>query len=182
MGDIIMNITGHRPESLLSSPQWVRQELTQAMQDLGVTKIYQGMAAGVDLWAAGVAWKLGIPYVACRPWAGHKPRKEDHELYNWVLAHAAEIVHISDAAQYPGAWVYHARNEYMVDHAPDGVLAVWNGNDKGGTAACIKYAKRMQRRIYRIDPSDVHSTGWIDYLNETKPESDLFSLLEDTTG
>lgn len=180
MGEVVMNITGHRPEALDSSPEWVRQELKAALLDLGVTRLYQGMAAGVDLWSAGVAWQVGIPYVACRPWEGHKPRKEDYELYNWVLAHADEVVTVSDAVQYPGAWVYHARNEYMVDNAPDGVIAVWNGSEKGGTAACVKYAMRKERRLYRIDPSSSGENGWVNYLQT--PESvveDLFTTLED---
>lgn len=178
MGEVVMNITGHRPEALNSSPEWVRQELRSALIELGVTRLYQGMAAGVDLWSAGVAWQLGIPYVACRPWEGHKPRKEDRELYNWVLAHAEEVVAVSDAVQYPGAWVYHARNEYMVDNAPDGVLAVWNGSENGGTAACVKYGMKKERPVYRIDPSDSGKTGWINYLQPVKPpEPDLFTTV-----
>lgn len=174
-----MNITGHRPEALDSSPEWVREELKSALVELGVTRLYQGMAAGVDLWSAGVAWQVGIPYVACRPWEGHQPRKEDFELYNWVLAHADEVVSVSDAQQYPGAWVYHARNEYMVNNAPDGVIAVWNGTQKGGTAACVKYAMKQQRPLYRIDPAQSGATGWVNYLNSPTPDAtDLFTLLE----
>lgn len=173
-----MSITGHRPEALASSPEWVREELKNAFLELGVTRIYQGMAAGVDLWSAGVAWQVGIPYVACRPWEGHKPRKEDFALYNWVLAHADEVVSVSDAQQYPGAWVYHARNEFMVDHAKDGVIAVWNGSQKGGTAACVKYAMRQERPLYRIDPSESGHTGWVDYLEKASPQvPDLFTTL-----
>ena len=45
------------------------------------------------------------------------------------------------------------RNEYMVDKA-DTLIAVWNGTS-GGTANCVKYAKKKGVDIVRLDPNKI---------------------------
>jgi uncharacterized phage-like protein YoqJ len=142
-------ITGHRPEKL--DEQWTKDALKQALSTLKPDVIYVGMAAGVDLWSAVTAYHLGIPWICAKPWAGHRPRVADEYMYSWVERHAQEIINVSPEMKYPGVWVYHKRNEYMVDHADD-VLAVWDGSRSGGTAACVRYAQRSQKVIHRVDP------------------------------
>ena len=46
------------------------------------------------------------------------------------------------------------RNEYMVDSC-DILIAVWNGNKKGGTYNCIKYAEKIGKRIIYINPKEL---------------------------
>lgn len=41
------------------------------------------------------------------------------------------------------------RNEYMVDNC-DILIAVWNGDKKGGTWNCIKYAQQLKKKIIFI--------------------------------
>lgn len=100
------------------------------------------MAAGFDLWAADIileefeSWDVWCAI----PFKGHKPRKADEELYQRVLDRSSQVVYVSDAETYPGPWVYQKRNEWMVDHA-DRVVAYWDGT-AGGTANCVKYAKK----------------------------------------
>lgn len=43
------------------------------------------------------------------------------------------------------------RNRFMVDHASI-LLAVYNGEKRGGTAATVNYAKKLKREIISIDP------------------------------
>ena len=43
------------------------------------------------------------------------------------------------------------RNRFLVDHAP-ALLAVYNGEQRGGTAATMRYARKMGREIIVIDP------------------------------
>lgn len=38
------------------------------------------------------------------------------------------------------------RNRYMVDHS-DTVLAIWNGEESGGTWQTIKYARSKNKKI-----------------------------------
>jgi uncharacterized phage-like protein YoqJ len=44
------------------------------------------------------------------------------------------------------------RNEYMVDHA-DVVIAIWNGNQHGGTFNAVSYARQKHKPVIRIDPN-----------------------------
>jgi uncharacterized phage-like protein YoqJ len=146
---VIASITGHRPEGIpLNFP--IVTELRRAYDELGVTHVIQGMAAGVDLTSAYAAWLSQIPYTCAKPWSGHEPRVADRELYRKVIEHAAEVVNVQTYDKYPGAWVYQVRNEWMVDHAQL-VIAVWDGS-AGGTGNCVKYALKQKKHIYRINP------------------------------
>ncbi|MBR0282920.1 MAG: hypothetical protein IJQ81_15270 [Oscillibacter sp.] len=44
------------------------------------------------------------------------------------------------------------RNRFMVDHV-DMLLAVYNGEWRGGTAATVRYAKKSRKRILIINPA-----------------------------
>ena len=43
------------------------------------------------------------------------------------------------------------RNRFQVDHAV-ALLAIYNGERRGGTAATMRYAQKMGRKIIVIDP------------------------------
>ena len=43
------------------------------------------------------------------------------------------------------------RNRFLVNHAA-ALLAVYNGERRGGTAATMRYARKMGREIIVIDP------------------------------
>lgn len=45
------------------------------------------------------------------------------------------------------------RNEYMTDNS-DIVIAVWDGS-KGGTANCVRYAKKLNKEIIVINPKEI---------------------------
>jgi hypothetical protein len=47
----------------------------------------------------------------------------------------------------------------MVDHA-ELLIAVWDGTS-GGTANCVKYARKDGVEIWRINPA-THEMGWYD--------------------
>lgn len=144
-------ITGHRPEKVGQYEGIVRQALRVAYEDLGAYRVIQGMASGVDLWAASEAFHAGVPFLAVRPWAGHAPRKLDKLAYTMALKHADEVVVVNPAEDYPGPWVYHDRNHWMVDRA-NVLVAVWDGSEKGGTYECLTYARKMKVPVYRINP------------------------------
>ena len=70
------------------------------------------------------------------------------EQYQNILQQADSIVYVSRA--------YHKdcmleRNRFMVDHAAT-LLAVYNGEFRGGTAATIRYAEKSGRDIIIVDP------------------------------
>ena len=43
------------------------------------------------------------------------------------------------------------RNRYLVDHAAC-LLAVYNGEWRGGTAMTVRYARKLKRTVHIIDP------------------------------
>jgi uncharacterized phage-like protein YoqJ len=162
----VIAITGHRPEQI-NNMVWVQNALASVFNELKPELIIQGMAAGVDLLSAKVAYQEGYPFVAARPWATHTPRIDDTELYEWALDNAERIDIVDDATSYLGPWLYHNRNEYMVNNA-DIVVAVWNGDSKGGTAACVRYAKKIGKLIVQINPRDETIT-----YPQPEPETEL---------
>lgn len=138
--------TGHRE---LRDRDWIAAQTEKALIDMGASLVYTGMASGFDLLLAKTAWGLGIPFIAARPWRGHTPRVADQYDYNRALQLAQDVVDVLPNMEYPGAWAYQKRNEYMVDNA-DAVLAVLESGKRGGTYNCVKYATGKTVRI--IDP------------------------------
>ena len=49
------------------------------------------------------------------------------------------------------------RNRFLVDHAST-LLAVYNGERRGGTASAMRYAQKIGREIIVIDPATLHIT------------------------
>ena len=157
--------TGHRPKKLPwgydeTAVECIRLKETLAEQiaalaETGYTDFLSGMAEGTDTWAALAVLSL----------RGKKPALKLHcvlpcrdqsekwsitarELYNQVLKQANSIVYITESYS-PGCML--KRNRYLVDHA-DILLAVYNGERQGGTAATVRYAQKLGRRILLIDP------------------------------
>jgi uncharacterized phage-like protein YoqJ len=143
----VVAITGHRPEKIKDFA-WVEKTLAEVLLELEPQFIIQGMAAGVDLLAAEIAYANDIPYIAARPWATHTGR--EGSKYPWTLENAAAVVTVDPAVTYAGPWVYQKRNEYMVDHATV-VVAVWDGS-ASGTKNCVTYANRNGVPVVRINP------------------------------
>lgn len=161
----VASITGHRPNRI-PNKEYVEYQLTLAYKDLKIERVIQGMAAGVDLWSARMAYYSRIPYVAVRPWAGHTPSWEDKAMYNYAIEHADEIIIVNESEKFLGNWMYQRRNEWMVDHG-DVVIAVWDGEPKGGTWNCIKYALDQDRKVWVIppDPKENKNVGWLEVVS-----------------
>lgn len=155
---MIVAITGHRPNKIPDT-LWVAQALFAAYAEVGAEHVIQGMAAGVDLLSAKCAYLSGIPFTCAKPWKGHTPRKEDEPQYAQALKYAQRVVNVTEYEEFPGNWCYQKRNEWMVDNA-DVVIAVWDGS-RGGTHNCYKYAEKVDKPIYLIDPLEQAIHGWV---------------------
>lgn len=164
----VVAITGHRPEKL-QNHAWVQTSLRKVLSDLSPELMYEGMAEGVDLWSARIAHELAIPYVAVRPWAGHGSAAYAED-YRQALAHAREIVNVSDSERYLGPWQYHQRNQWMVEHA-ELLVAVWDGKPTSGTGATVRYAKSRDLPWIWLDPVRQQVE-----FNYAKPEEQLPTL------
>lgn len=154
---MIVSFTGHRPDKLggykLPNPTYIKvcRDIDWLLKELNPEKIITGMALGVDQWAANIAHKLGIPFVAAIPFEGQESAwpESSQKTYRLLRKLAAEEVIVS-----PGEYAaskMQVRNIWMVDNS-DSLIAVWNGT-KGGTGNCVEYAKSVDRKIYQIDPT-----------------------------
>lgn len=160
--------TGHRPDKIWSDDpysyinhiklsafamhiisRWERQP----------TAIISGMALGWDLGLAEAAIGLGIPLIAAVPFVGQERRwpRESRELYHNLLNEATGAHIVTDGPY--AVWKMFKRNQYMVDNS-DMVFAFWNGDETGGTANTVKYAKKRDKPIYIVNHVQ------LDYYNE----------------
>lgn len=139
--------TGHRPEKA-EAEDIVRAKVRAALAPSGADAFICGMASGLDLWAGSEALLLGIEVWCAKPWRGHKPRRADRDLYAAVLEGASRVINVIEQDEYPGAWAYQKRNEWMVDNATH-ILAYWDGS-AGGTGNCVKYAKKVGKPVRNI--------------------------------
>ena len=157
--------TGHRPRKF----PWgydetdtrcvaLKQELTQEITKLvnaGYVDFLSGMAEGGDTWAAlaVLALKKENPalklhcVLPCEGQAGGWTASA-RERYFSILEQAGEVVYVS--REYREGCMLE-RNRYLVDHAAC-LLAVYNGERRGGTAMTVRYARKLGREIITIDP------------------------------
>jgi uncharacterized phage-like protein YoqJ len=153
---MIVAFTGHRPQKLggfsLPNPTYIRvcQSIDKALRELKPDKVITGMALGIDQWAASIAYKLKIPYLAAIPFEGQEKAwpTESQRVFRLLRKLAAEEVIVCEGGYSPGKM--QTRNEWMVDHC-DTLISVWNGTP-GGTANCVNYAKSINKNIYHINP------------------------------
>ena len=157
--------TGHRPHKLpwryneadsrcSALKAALARQITQ-LTDAGVTDFYSGGADGVDCWAALIVLELRKKNPALRlhmllPHEGQADNWSDsaQERYHLILEQADSIAYMS-REYYDGCML--DRNHRLVESA--GVLlAVYNGERRGGTAATVRYAQKMGRKIILLDP------------------------------
>jgi len=123
--------------------------------DAGYTDFLSGMAEGTDTWAALAVLALKKENPALRlhcvlPCEGQADQwsVSARELYRSILEQADSVVYVS--REYSEGCML-KRNRYLVDHAAC-LLAVYNGERRGGTAMTVRYAKKMKRDIFILDP------------------------------
>lgn len=154
---MIVAFTGHRPNKLggYKVPNqtyiYVCQQIEKTLIELKPDKVISGMALGVDQWAAYIAWKLNIPFLAAVPFEKQDSNwpEKSQQTYQKLLKLSAELIVVS-----PGGYSSNkmqVRNEWMVNHC-DKLIAVWNGTP-GGTANCVNYAEKINKEIIRINPT-----------------------------
>ena len=156
---------GHRPrkfpwkydeaDSRCVALRAVLAEQIAALVDAGFTQFLSGMAEATDTWSAlsvldlrekNPAIKLHC-ILPCKEQAD-KWAASSRDLYRSILDRADSIVYVSRT--------YHEtcmldRNRFLIEHAA-ALLAVYNGERRGGTAATMHYAQKMGREIIVIDP------------------------------
>lgn len=147
---LTLAVTGHRPNKLGGYSTEVYERLTDfaagELAELAPDLVITGMAQGWDMAIAEAARSIGIPYHAYVPFKGQQLLWPDETqlLYRNLLKSAQKVVYCSGPG-YSG-WKMHKRNEMMMD-AADSVLAMWDGNNMGGTAAAVRYARLCGKEV-----------------------------------
>ena len=128
------SFTGHRPhkfpwrynetDSRCTALKTALAEQITSLAEAGVTAYYGGGADGVD-WSDSA-----------------------QERYRFILSQADSLEYVSHD-YYDGCML--DRNRRLVD-AADLLLAVYNGERRGGTAATVRYARKLGRRVIIVDP------------------------------
>lgn len=155
---MIVAFTGHRPSKLggynLPNPTYLHvcQQIDKSLRELKPDKVISGMALGVDQWAAHIAYKLGIPFIAAVPFEGQETAwtQASQKTFNQLIKLASEVVIVS-----PGKYEavkMQVRNVWMVDYC-DILIGVYNGDKSGGTFNCIECARSTNKKIIIIDTS-----------------------------
>ena len=160
--------TGHRPHKFL----WrydeadrrcvaLKAALTEqivALTEAGVTDFYSGGADGVDCWAALIVLELRQKNPALKlhcilPHEGQDDKWSNsaQERYRFILNQADSVEYVS-REYYDGCMI--DRNHRLVE-AAGLLLAVYNGERRGGTAATVRFAQKLGRRIMILDPASL---------------------------
>lgn len=125
------------------------------LADIGYTDFFSGMAEGTDLWAAldvlGLKKERSTLKLHCvLPCEGQADRwsASARKIYDSILEQADSVVYVS--REYSADCML-KRNRYLVDHASC-LLAVYNGEWRGGTAMTVRYARKLERKIIVLNP------------------------------
>ena len=165
MPDNSCAFTGHRPhkfpwkynesDSRCVALKAALAEQIQALVDTGITNFFSGGADGVDCWAALIVLELRKKNPALRlhcilPHEGQADTWSDsaQERYHSIVSQADTVEYVS-RAYYDGCMI--DRNHRLVESA-DLLLAVYNGERRGGTAATVRYARKLGRRSVILNP------------------------------
>lgn len=101
---MIVAFSGHRPQRLggfsLPNPTYIKvcKAIDAKLRELKPTKVICGMALGVDSWAANIAIKLDIPFIAAVPFEGHERKwpESSQKTFHKLLSKACEKVIVSE--------------------------------------------------------------------------------------
>ena len=157
--------TGHRPHKFpwkfreldprcIALKETLREQVELLIAS-GVTDFYSGMADGSDIWLSQIVLDLRKSHPAVKlhcflPCRGQADgwTESAQNRYNTIIDQAETVTYISQD-YYEGCML--DRNRKLVE-AANLVLAVYNGERRSGTAATLRYAKKLGRELIVIDP------------------------------
>ena len=169
MPDNSCAFTGHRPhkfpwryneadERCVALKETLRDQI-MALVDNGITDFFSGGADGVDCWAALIVLELRKKNPALRlhcvlPHEGQADKWSDsaQERYHSILSQADTVEYVSHE-YYDGCML--DRNRRLVK-AAGLLLAVYNGERRGGTAATIRYTWKLGGSIIILNPATLN--------------------------
>ena len=164
--------TGHRPETIpyIEDTDSARYFVLEKMiwQEVhkyinaSYTTFYCGAARGADILCGEIILSEKetnhpeLKLICAIPFK-EQARGWDimEKIQYWELLRRSDrIVQVCDSYQ---RGCYHARNRYMVDNS-DVLIAIYNGEPKGGTAYTVNYAQKQGKEIVVINPDTFEKT------------------------
>ena len=158
--------TGHRPETIpyindFNSDQYfdLQKAIWKEVQryvNVGYITFYCGAARGADMMCGEIilaekeTGRSDLQLVCAVPFREQARSWDPMEKlqYYELLRQSDRIVQVCDSYR---RGCYHARNRYMVDNS-DVLIAIFNGDPKGGTAYTVNYARKKGKEIVIINP------------------------------
>lgn len=121
--------------------------------------VISGMALGWDMALAQACRNGYYKWTAAIPFKGQEAKwpSISRAAYEFLLDDA-DVVHIVSEGGY-APWKMWTRNVWMVDHS-DKVVALYNGEPRGGTAGCIHYAESQGKIVDNLWDK------WVEMNNE----------------
>lgn len=161
--------SGHRPKKLFGYDHRtdgnmkfllkLKTIIERLIDKRGMNTFITGMALGVDMWSAQIVLQLKEKYphiklVCAIPCINHSTKwnKEDQEIHSYIMSQADLVYYVSEEPY--TAWCMTDRDKWMVDNSIT-VVAVWDGEEDGGTWQTIKYARKRQRKIIHLNPKNL---------------------------
>ena len=147
--------TGHRsvPYAQTGIVKYRLQNAVRRFYNNGFRIFYCGMAVGFDLLAAEVVLSLkeelkDIKLVAAVPFKNQycKFLREDKRRYFDVLQKVDEVITLSEE-YYKGCLL--RRNDFMLENS-SGLIAFYNGEQKGGTYYTCKRAEERRMPVLNL--------------------------------
>ncbi|WP_258106871.1 DUF1273 domain-containing protein [Christensenella minuta] len=178
--------TGHRPTKFSfgydeKNEKCIRLKMVMAQQISALIKgsvstFYTGMALGVDQWAAEIILDLKrqhphiklIAVLPCEAQADKWSSTQRDRYFDGLLPRCDDVITLQ--GKYTPDCM-HKRNRYMVDRS-NHLLAVYDGDGRGGTAYTVRYAQGKGREILVIHPDTLEVVSGVD-LEVVKQQKQL---------
>lgn len=162
---MVIGVTGPRPHklgwgyNLLTEPYKILKDVfKRVLIENNCTEAVTGMALGTDMVFAMAVIELknegyDIKLHCAIPCKNHSKNwisEDDIMLYDSILSQADIVKFVSDTPYTP--YCMEKRNKYIVDISDKMVCLYIN---TGGTANCLKYAKKKEKEVICIFPSSI---------------------------
>ena len=165
-------LTGHRPYKIFTHDPYAETNyqklvsfcmliLPELLVIFGAYRVTSGMALGFDQAFAEAAQEFTVPVMAAVPFEGQERLwpASSQKRYNRLKAgckkvHVCTEVDLENYGEVAEALRY--RNTVMITHC-DVVLALYNGDQSGGTAHAVRSAQAAGKEVINIWPQ------WIEY-------------------
>lgn len=170
---VVLSLTGHRPDKLAGYDldqdfyDRLRLKLVSIIEEFlssyRTVECHSGMALGADtIWAQAILecksrYGERVTFVADIPDQNQSSKWLEESKIMWrdLISHADSIVEYGqDQIGRSYSSILNLRNLGMV-RSCDYLIAVYNGDQFGGTANAVRDGKRLLKKIIHIEPSSV---------------------------